>query len=65
MSFAKSWQEKGCSSQAETWQVKNILMKDCLTGKVWRFRSFHERLNTTLKFHFSSLKIKLAYQIFL
>ena len=28
MSFAKSWQEKGCSSQAETWQVKNILMKD-------------------------------------
>ena len=27
MSFAKSWQEKG-SSQAETWQVKNILMKD-------------------------------------
>ena len=27
-SFAKSWQEKGCSSQAETWQVKNILMKD-------------------------------------
>ena len=28
MLFAKSWQEKGCSSQAETWQVKNILMKD-------------------------------------
>ena len=28
MSFAKSWQEEGCSSQAETWQVKNILMKD-------------------------------------
>jgi len=28
MSFAKSWQEKGCSSQAETWQVKNIPMKD-------------------------------------
>ena len=28
MSFAKSWKEKGCSSQAETWQVKNILMKD-------------------------------------
>ena len=28
MSFAKSWQEKGCSSQAETWQIKNILMKD-------------------------------------
>ena len=28
MSFAKSWQEKGCSSQAETWQVKNVLMKD-------------------------------------
>ena len=28
MSFAKSWQEKGCSSQAKTWQVKNILMKD-------------------------------------
>ena len=28
VSFAKSWQEKGYSSQAETWQVKNILMKD-------------------------------------
>ena len=28
MSFAESWQEKGCSSQAETSQVKNILMKD-------------------------------------
>ena len=28
MSFARSWQEKGSSSQAETWQVKNILMKD-------------------------------------
>ena len=27
-SFSKLWQEKGCSSQAETWQVKNILMKD-------------------------------------
>ena len=28
MSFAKSWQEKGGSSQAETWLVKNTLMKD-------------------------------------
>ena len=28
MSFAKSWQEKGYSSQTETWQVKNILMRD-------------------------------------
>ena len=27
-SFGKLWQEKGCSSQAETWQVENILMKD-------------------------------------
>ena len=27
-SFAKLWQERGCSSQAETWQVKNIMMKD-------------------------------------
>ena len=27
-SFAKSWREKGCSSQAETWQVQNTLMKD-------------------------------------
>ena len=27
-SFAKFWQEKGCSSQAETWQVKKITMKD-------------------------------------
>ena len=28
VSFAKSRQEKGCSSQAETWQVKNTLIKD-------------------------------------
>ena len=28
MSLDKSWQEKGYSSQAETWQVKNILVKD-------------------------------------
>ena len=28
MSFVKSWQEKGCSSLAETWQVKNVQMKD-------------------------------------
>ena len=28
LSFAKLWQEKGCSSQAETWQVENILMTD-------------------------------------
>ena len=28
MSFAKSWQGKGYSSKGETWQVKNILMKD-------------------------------------
>ena len=36
MSFAKSWQEKDCSSQAETWQVKNILMKD-FDGQVCDF----------------------------
>ena len=28
MPFSKSWQAKGCSSQAETWEVKNIFMKD-------------------------------------
>ena len=28
MLFAKSEQEKGCGSQAETWQLKNILMND-------------------------------------
>ena len=29
MSFGKSWQEKGCSSQAETFQGKDIqVMKD-------------------------------------
>ena len=28
ISFAKSWQEKGCSLQAETWQVNNKLMND-------------------------------------
>ena len=28
LSFAKSWQEKACSSKAEAWQVNNLLMKD-------------------------------------
>ena len=28
MSFAKSWQEKGCCPQAETWRVKSVLIKD-------------------------------------
>ena len=28
MSFAKSWQENDCGSQAETRQVKNIVIKD-------------------------------------
>ena len=28
VSFTKSWQEEGCSSQAETWQVKSTLMKN-------------------------------------
>ena len=28
MPFAKSWQENGCYSQAETWQVKSVLIKD-------------------------------------
>ena len=28
MSFAKSWRERGFGSQAETWQVKNVLAKD-------------------------------------
>ena len=28
MSFAKSCQKKGCSSQDKTWQVNNKLMKD-------------------------------------
>ena len=27
VSFAKSWQEKGCSSEAATWQVKSTPMK--------------------------------------
>ena len=41
MSFAKSWQEKGYSSQAETWQVKNILMKD--------FYVFHGNMNNQIQ----------------
>ena len=28
MSVAKSWQEKGCNSQAKTWQVEYIVMKE-------------------------------------
>ena len=28
MSFAKSWQEKGCSLQPDTLEVKNILKED-------------------------------------
>ena len=58
MSFAKSWQEKGCSSQAETWQVKNILT-------ILQFPWQHVRLNTTFKFHFCSVDIKFGHQIFL
>ena len=38
-SFAKSWQEKGCSSQAETFE------RFWLTGKIWRFHSFHGNMN--------------------
>ena len=26
--ICKSWQEKGCSSQTDNWQVKNKLIKD-------------------------------------
>ena len=64
MSFAKSWQEKGCSSQAETSRVKNILVKD-FDGQV-KFDVFvvslqHERLNITLKFHFCSVYRKFAH----
>ena len=28
LSFANSWQEKGCSSRTKTWQVNNMLIKD-------------------------------------
>ena len=56
MSLAKSWQEKGCSSQAETWQVKNIFI---LTFLLFPWQ--HKRLNTTLKFHFGSVYIKFAH----
>ena len=64
MSFVKSWQEKGCSSQAETWQVKNIPMKDFdrqVKCDVLLFPWQQERLNTTLKFHFCSVYIKFAH----
>ena len=27
VSFAKSWQQKGCSSEAATWQVKSTPME--------------------------------------
>ena len=45
MSFAKSRQEKGFSLQAETWQVKSTDESLWLTGKIWRFRSFHGKIN--------------------
>ena len=47
MSFGKLWQEKGCSSQAETWQVKNIYTDErfWLTGKICHFRRFHGNMN--------------------
>ena len=40
MSFAKSWQQKGCSSQAESWQVKTILVKDFDCHRI-RLFNFH------------------------
>ena len=40
MSFAKSWQQKGCSSQAESWQVKTILVKDFDCNRI-RLFNFH------------------------
>ena len=47
MSFAKLWQEKDCSSQAETWQVENILMKYIDSQEKFDiiFRSFHGNMN--------------------
>ena len=63
-SFAKLWQEKGCSTQAETWQVKNIMMKDF----DWqaKFDVFVVSMATwtieyNLKFHFYSVYIKFAH----
>ena len=44
-SFAKSWQEKGCSSQAELASEKYTDEKFWLTGKMWRFRSFYGNMN--------------------
>ena len=49
-SFAKSRQEKGCSSQAETWQVKIYWWKSLTERSNVTFSWFpwqHERLNTT------------------
>ena len=40
MSFAKSWQQKGCRSQAESWQVKTILVKDFDCHRI-RLFNFH------------------------
>ena len=49
-SFAKSRQEKGCSSQAETWKVKIYWWKSLIERSNVTFSWFpwqHERLNTT------------------
>ena len=64
MEFAKSWQEKSCSSQDDTWEVKNILMKDfdwqvkCdvvfVSMATWT-------IEYNLKFHFRSVIRKFAH----
>ena len=41
ISFAKSWQEKGCSSQAEKYTNERFWV----TGKIWFFHSFHGNMN--------------------
>ena len=64
MEFAKSWQEKSCGSQDDTWEVKNILMKDF----DWRVKCdvvFVSMATWTieynLKFHFRSVIRKFAH----
>ena len=59
MSFAKSWQEKGCSSDHKLKLGKWKIYFFWLTFLLFPWQ--HKRLNTTLKFHFGSVFIKFAH----
>ena len=63
-SFTKSWQGKGCSSQAETWQSEKYTdERFWLPGKIWVLvvSMAAWTIEYNLKFHFCSVYIKFAH----